>query len=141
MTLLTVAAVLGACLGLLFRRTVPAVAVALATAGLAQFGAMGLARALSGRAGTAQLASQIQGVVGQHPGALVATLAAAGCGAAIAGLLAGWADGRKQSTVFIPGDAPRSIGRKHRRSPSLAAIEERPGHAAAESRIQTLLKQ
>ncbi len=141
MILFAVAAVLGAMLGLMFRAAAPAITIALAAAASAQFGAMSLARVLAGRAETSQLARAIEGVVGLHPAALIPTLAAAGGGAAVAGLLVRWAKGRRRNSVFLPGDRPRAAGRKGRRSPVLAAIEERPAHAAAESRIQRLLDQ
>ena len=141
MILLAIAAVLGATLGVMFRAAVLAVVVALASAGSAQFGAMCLARVLSGRAETSQLARTMLGVVGQTPAAMVPTLAAAGCGAAIAALMVGWTDERKKSTVFIPGDPPRPTRGKRKRSPVLAAIEDRPVHAVAEDRIQRILNQ
>lgn len=141
MILLAVAAVLGAGLGLAIRAAVLAVAVALAAAGSAQFGAQCLARVIAGRAETSQLARTIQDVVGAHPAALLPTLAAAGCGAAIAALLVGWTESRKKSSVFIPGDLPRPGQHKRRRGPAATAISERPAHAAAESRIERILKQ
>ena len=142
MIMLAIAAVLGATLGLVFRTAVLAVAVALAATGSAQFGAMCLAKVLGGRAETSQLARSIDSVVGLHPMAMIPTLAAAGCGAAIAALMVGWADGRKQSSVFIPGDQPgRLRGGKRKHSPMLTAIAERPVHAVAENRIQRILKQ
>ena len=141
MILLAVAAVLGAGLGLAFRSAVLAVAVALAASGSAQFGAQCLARVIAGRAETSQLARTIQDVVGVHPAAMVPTLAAAGCGAAIAALLIGWTETRKKNTVFIPGDLPKPGQSKRRRSPAVTAIAERPAHAVAENRIQRILKQ
>jgi hypothetical protein len=141
MVLLAAAAILGAAFGLVFRSAVLAVVLALAAAASAQFGAMSVARVLAGRAETSQLARSIEGVAGVHPAALIPTLAAAGGGAVVAVLLARWADGRRRGSVFIPGDRLGGAGRKGRRGAIHAAIEERPAHAAAESRIQTILKQ
>ncbi len=141
MILLAVAAVLGAGLGLAFRTAVLAVAAALAAAGSAQLGAQCLARMIAGRAATSQLARTIQDVVGLHPAALLPTLAAASCGAAIAALLVGWTENRRKNTVFIPGDQPKPGQHKRQRGPAVAAIAERPAHAVAETRIQRILKQ
>jgi len=107
-------------------RTAPlAVVVAAGLAGAAQLGAMSLARVLAGRAGTAPLAGAIEAAVGVHPGAIAPTLAAAGCGAAIAALLLSWADNRKPSVALIPGDMTPGGERRRRRGAVLAAIEAR----------------
>ena len=141
MILLVVAAVLGALLGLVLRTAPLAVVVAAGLAGAAQLGAMSLARVLAGRAGTAPLAGAIEAAVGVHPGAIAPTLAAAGCGAAIAALLLSWADNRKPSVALIPGDMTPGGERRRRRGAVLAAIEARSVHAVAEDRIQRILKQ
>ena len=116
MTLLVAAAVLGVLSGLVFRTGVLAIVTALATTASAQFGAMRLAVMLSGRAETSQLARSIQGVVGAHPMALVPTLAAAGCGAAIAALMLRSAQGRGPDAALIPSDRSPRPGAQARTS-------------------------
>jgi hypothetical protein len=139
MILLAAAAVLGASLGLWLRRLVLAVIIALATAGALQLAAMGLARALIGRAQSLQFALALQDLVGLRPSALLPTLAAAGCGAAFAAGLLAMAKGRGAS-VILTGDTPGAGGRRGWRPKFAKSFTERPAPSEAQSRFQQILK-
>ena len=144
MVLLALSAMVGALLGLFVRRWLLALVLALAAVGSAQLAAIWLAQGLAGRADTVALAQSIAAVAGVHFTALIPTLAAIGCGAAIAGLLMAWVNGRRRPVALVPGEAALEAplaARKRRRGVFGATVEDRPVHAAAHNRLQRILDQ
>jgi hypothetical protein len=136
--LVVVAAVFGAALGLFMRSALLALAVALAVTGSLQFCAIFVARSMALRPEQADLAAAIQSFAGDGPLAVAPTVAAAGFGALIAALMMAMSLKDRDGGSWLP-DAPAKANRSKIRLAQ--AVEQRPAHIRAESRIDKLLKQ
>lgn len=141
MLVVAIAAVFGAALGLFMRSAVLAVAIALAGSGSIQFGAIFIARVIANRPDQADLAAQIQSFAGNGLLAVLPTLAAAGFGAVIAAAMMAMSLSERSGGFWLPDfRGGGAKGRRHKIRYA-QAIEERPNHIAAESRIDRLMKQ
>lgn len=142
MLVVAIAAVFGAALGLFMRSAVLALAAALVGTGAIQLAAIFIARTIANRPDQAALAALIQSYSGDGMMAMLPTLAAAGFGAIIAAAMMAMSLKDRAGGFWLPdlrgGGAPK--GRRHKIRYA-QAIEERPNHVAAESRIDRLMKQ
>jgi hypothetical protein len=136
--LVVVAAVFGAALGLFIRNAFVALAIALAVSGSLQFCAIFVARSLALHPDQADLAAAIQSVTGDGLLTAAPTVAAAGFGALIAALMMAMSLKEREGGFWLP-DAPTKANRSKIRLAQ--AVEQRPAHVRAESRIDKLLKQ
>lgn len=142
MLVVAIAAVFGATLGLFIRSALLALAVALVGVGSIQLAAIFVAHTIANQPDQAELASLIQSYAGDGMMAMLPTLAAAGFGAVIAAGMMAMSLKDRSVGFWLPdprgGRTPK--GRRHKIRYA-QAIEERPNHVAAESRIDRLMKQ
>jgi hypothetical protein len=137
----TVAAVFGATLGLCLRRAVVALLAALVVVAVVQLGAMFLAHVLFHTPNQVDLAAAIENYAGEDLWALAPNLAASGFGALIASVMQALSMKDSAPGFSLPDSWSGSNAKARRNKIRFAqAVEERPNHIAAESRIDRLMK-
>jgi hypothetical protein len=142
MLVVAIAAVFGAALGLFMRNALLALVAALVGSGSIQLAAIFIARTIANRPDQADLAGLIESYAGDGLKAMLPTLAAAGFGAVIAAAMMAMSLKGRGGDFWLPDlrGGGSAKGRRHKIRYA-QAIEEKPNHIVAESRIDRLLKQ